>query len=69
VPHPPRRCLTESTTSADAAAPLYLRAARAYLDICFFHPVGEGYAHSVLARYIKAHHAESWRRAGLVGEG
>ncbi|ACU70114.1 filamentation induced by cAMP protein Fic [Catenulispora acidiphila DSM 44928] len=38
-------CLAESADGeGDGAAPLSLRAARAYLDVCFFHPFDDGNA-------------------------
>ncbi|MER5829975.1 cell filamentation protein Fic [Streptomyces sp. NPDC002130] len=37
-------CLTESARDADRPLPLTARAARAYLDVCFFHPFDDGNA-------------------------
>jgi hypothetical protein len=39
------RCLADS---ADAKLPVAARAARAYLDVCFFHPFADGNARSAL---------------------
>ncbi|PPS69912.1 cell filamentation protein Fic [Streptomyces sp. 46] len=37
-------CLSESAQDADRPLPLTARAARAYLDVCFFHPFDDGNA-------------------------
>ncbi|MFD5461858.1 Fic family protein [Kitasatospora sp. NPDC127059] len=37
-------CLAESTPSGERPLPLTARAARAYLDVCFFHPFDDGNA-------------------------
>jgi hypothetical protein len=37
-------CLSESAHDADRPLPLTARAARAYLDVCFFHPFDDGNA-------------------------
>ncbi len=37
-------CLAESATNGGRALPLTARAARAYLDVCFFHPFDDGNA-------------------------
>ncbi|MFJ1717118.1 MULTISPECIES: cell filamentation protein Fic [unclassified Streptomyces] len=39
-------CLAESTTNGGPPLPLTARAARAYLDVCFFHPFDDGNARS-----------------------
>ncbi|WP_137990981.1 Fic family protein [Streptomyces vilmorinianum] len=39
-------CLAESAKDHDAPLPLTARAARAYLDVCFFHPFDDGNARS-----------------------
>lgn len=41
-------CLTESTKDATRPLPLTARAARAFLDVCFFHPFDDGNARSAL---------------------
>lgn len=43
------RCLAES---ADAELPVAARAARAYLDVCFFHPFADGNARSALLALV-----------------
>jgi Fic/DOC family len=42
-------CLAES---ADAGLPVAARAARAYLDVCFFHPFSDGNARSALITLV-----------------
>jgi hypothetical protein len=39
-------CLAESTPDTDMPLPVTARAARAYLDVCFFHPFDDGNARS-----------------------
>jgi hypothetical protein len=39
-------CLAESATDCERPFPLTSRAARAYLDVCFFHPFDDGNARS-----------------------
>ncbi|MFJ7965488.1 Fic family protein [Streptomyces sp. NPDC096324] len=39
-------CLAESTRTVQRPLPLIARAARAYLDVCFFHPFDDGNARS-----------------------
>ncbi|MER5296871.1 Fic family protein [Streptomyces pharetrae] len=41
-------CLTESAKDAARPLPLTARAARAFLDVCFFHPFDDGNARSAL---------------------
>ncbi|MEV0208906.1 Fic family protein [Streptomyces sp. NPDC050788] len=41
-------CLSESTRAASPPLPLTARAARAYLDVCFFHPFDDGNARAAL---------------------
>ncbi|MFD5545050.1 Fic family protein, partial [Streptomyces sp. NPDC127079] len=41
-------CLTESAKDAARPLPLTARAARAYLDVCFFHPFDDGNARCAL---------------------
>ncbi|GLV88356.1 hypothetical protein Slala03_80450 [Streptomyces lavendulae subsp. lavendulae] len=45
-------CLAESGTDTDASLPLTVRAARAYLDICFFHPFDDGNARSAFLALV-----------------
>ncbi|WP_308433976.1 Fic family protein [Streptomyces violascens] len=39
-------CLAEANVAGDRSLPLTARAARAYLDVCFFHPFDDGNARS-----------------------
>ncbi|MFF5314609.1 Fic family protein [Streptomyces massasporeus] len=45
-------CLTESAYDAARPLPLTARAARAYLDVCFFHPFDDGNARSAFLALI-----------------
>ncbi|MEU7071646.1 Fic family protein [Streptomyces narbonensis] len=45
-------CLSESARHADRPVPLIARAARAYLDVCFFHPFDDGNARSALLALV-----------------
>ncbi|MFD4230848.1 Fic family protein [Streptomyces sp. NPDC058545] len=45
-------CLAESTKDHDAPLPLTTRAARAYLDVCFFHPFDDGNARSAFLALV-----------------
>ncbi|WP_217240714.1 Fic family protein [Streptomyces sp. AC555_RSS877] len=45
-------CLAESARHADRPVPLIARAARAYLDICFFHPFDDGNARSAFLALV-----------------
>ncbi|MFD8388568.1 Fic family protein [Streptomyces sp. NPDC059680] len=45
-------CLAESAQDAERPLPLTARAARAYLDVCFFHPFDDGNARSALLALV-----------------
>ncbi|GCB43084.1 Fic family protein [Streptomyces sp. NL15-2K] len=45
-------CLAESATGGDRPLPLIARAARAYLDVCFFHPFDDGNARSAFLALV-----------------
>ncbi|MFH8890454.1 MULTISPECIES: Fic family protein [unclassified Streptomyces] len=45
-------CLAESTKDAQRPVPLTARAARAYLDVCFFHPFEDGNARSAFLTLV-----------------
>jgi hypothetical protein len=45
-------CLAESVRHAARPVPLIARAARAYLDVCFFHPFDDGNARSALLTLV-----------------
>jgi hypothetical protein len=45
-------CLAESAFDAERPLPLTARAARAYLDVCFFHPFDDGNARSAFLTLI-----------------
>ncbi len=45
-------CLAESTRDADRPLPLTARAARVCLDVCFFHPFGDGNARSAFLALV-----------------
>ncbi|WP_328839379.1 Fic family protein [Streptomyces europaeiscabiei] len=45
-------CLAESARHADRPVPLTARAARAYLDVCFFHPFDDGNARSAFLALV-----------------
>ncbi|MFE1383539.1 cell filamentation protein Fic [Streptomyces sp. NPDC058740] len=45
-------CLAESARHADRPVPLIARAARAYLDVCFFHTFDDGNARSALLALV-----------------
>ncbi|MEV7525909.1 Fic family protein [Streptomyces sp. NPDC091371] len=45
-------CLAESTADADRPLGLTARAARAYLDVCFFHPFDDGNARSAFLTLV-----------------
>ncbi|QOV40776.1 Fic family protein [Streptomyces ferrugineus] len=45
-------CLAESAYDAERPLPLTARAARAYLDVCFFHPFDDGNARSAFLALI-----------------
>ncbi|MEV5534580.1 Fic family protein [Streptomyces prunicolor] len=45
-------CLAESTRDADRPLPLTARAARACLDVCFFHPFDDGNARSAFLALV-----------------
>jgi len=45
-------CLTESVASGEQPLPLTARAARAYLDVCFFHPFDDGNARSAFLALV-----------------
>lgn len=45
-------CLAESAKDAGRPLPLTARAARAYLDVCFFHPFGDGNARSAFLTVV-----------------
>ncbi|MFG2097308.1 Fic family protein [Streptomyces sp. NPDC048612] len=45
-------CLAQSTQDAKRPLPLTARAARAYLDVCFFHPFDDGNARSAFLTLI-----------------
>ncbi|GHG05726.1 Fic family protein [Streptomyces filamentosus] len=45
-------CLTESTSGAGLPLGLTARAARAYLDVCFFHPFADGNARSAFLTLV-----------------
>ncbi|MEU6260273.1 Fic family protein [Streptomyces sp. NPDC047043] len=45
-------CLAESTRDTERPFPLTARAARAYLDVCFFHPFDDGNARSALLALV-----------------
>ncbi|MFB6634479.1 Fic family protein [Streptomyces sp. NPDC056362] len=45
-------CLAESARAADRPLPLTARAARAYLDVCFFHPFDDGNARAALLALV-----------------
>ncbi|MEV8090717.1 Fic family protein [Streptomyces nigra] len=47
-PRPPRRLPHPTRQEHHPTLPLTARAARAYLDICFFHPFDDGNARSAL---------------------
>ncbi|WP_324610562.1 MULTISPECIES: Fic family protein [unclassified Streptomyces] len=47
-PRPPRRLPHPTRQEHHPALPLTARAARAYLDICFFHPFDDGNARAAL---------------------
>ncbi|NIL50486.1 Fic family protein [Streptomyces sp. 2BBP-J2] len=45
-------CLAESARQIERPLPLIARAARAYLDVCFFHPFDDGNARSALLTLV-----------------
>ncbi|MFD8978484.1 Fic family protein [Streptomyces sp. NPDC059564] len=45
-------CLAESATDGGPHLPLAVRAARAYLDVCFFHPFDDGNARSAFLALV-----------------
>ncbi|MFE5818893.1 Fic family protein [Streptomyces sp. NPDC056479] len=45
-------CLAESEQDPERPLPLTARAARAYLDVCFFHPFGDGNARSAFLALV-----------------
>ncbi|MEU6392370.1 Fic family protein [Streptomyces sp. NPDC046939] len=45
-------CLAESARHAERPVPLTARAARAYLDVCFFHPFDDGNARSAFLALV-----------------
>ncbi|GAA5004580.1 Fic family protein [Streptomyces siamensis] len=45
-------CLAESAADAGGRLPLNVRAARAYLDVCFFHPFDDGNARSAFLTLV-----------------
>ncbi|MBW8801087.1 MAG: Fic family protein [Streptomyces sp.] len=45
-------CLAQSARHTDPPVPLIARAARAYLDVCFFHPFHDGNARSALLTLV-----------------
>lgn len=45
-------CLAESARDAERSLPLTARAARAYLDVCFFHPFDDGNARSAFLALV-----------------
>ncbi len=45
-------CLAESAADGPGALPLTARAARAYLDVCFFHPFDDGNARCALVALL-----------------
>ncbi|MFF3782025.1 Fic family protein [Streptomyces sp. NPDC001933] len=45
-------CLAESAKDAEPPVPLTARAARAYLDVCFFHPFDDGNARSAFLTLV-----------------
>jgi hypothetical protein len=45
-------CLAESARRAEPPVPLTARAARAYLDVCFFHPFDDGNARSAFLALV-----------------
>ncbi|MFF0690787.1 Fic family protein [Streptomyces albogriseolus] len=45
-------CLAESARQIERPLPLIVRAARAYLDVCFFHPFDDGNARSALLTLV-----------------
>ncbi|MFF0162087.1 Fic family protein [Streptomyces sp. NPDC005263] len=45
-------CLTESARRTEPPLPLTARAARAYLDVCFFHPFDDGNARSAFLALV-----------------
>ncbi|MGW2721676.1 Fic family protein [Streptomyces sp. NPDC001492] len=45
-------CLAESARDAERPLPLTARAARAYLDVCFFHPFDDGNARSAFLALV-----------------
>ncbi|MEI5519294.1 Fic family protein [Streptomyces brasiliscabiei] len=45
-------CLAESARPAGRPLPLTARAARSYLDVCFFHPFGDGNARSAFLTLV-----------------
>ncbi|MFI1170130.1 Fic family protein [Streptomyces melanogenes] len=45
-------CLAESATGGGRPLPLTIRAARAYLDVCFFHPFDDGNARSAFLTLV-----------------
>ncbi|MGP3691275.1 Fic family protein [Streptomyces sp. IBSNAI002] len=45
-------CLAESARDAQSPVPLTARAARAYLDVCFFHPFADGNARSAFLTLV-----------------
>nr|WSX75802.1 Fic family protein [Streptomyces sp. NBC_00899] len=59
-------CLAESAPHAPGALPLTARAARAYLDVCFFHPFDDGNARCALLTMLFVLAREG---VGLAGVG
>ncbi|MEU8546161.1 Fic family protein [Streptomyces roseoverticillatus] len=45
-------CLAESARAGERSLPLTVRAARAYLDVCFFHPFDDGNARSAFLALV-----------------
>ncbi|MEU1375442.1 Fic family protein [Streptomyces triculaminicus] len=45
-------CLAESATNGGRTLPLTARAARAYLDVCFFHPFDDGNARAAFLALV-----------------
>ncbi|GGV82359.1 hypothetical protein GCM10010228_56690 [Streptomyces massasporeus] len=59
-------CLAESAYDAARLLPLTARAARAYLDVCFFHPFDDGNARSAFLALIFVLARESIALDGVV---
>ncbi|MGW1888033.1 Fic family protein, partial [Streptomyces sp. NPDC001970] len=61
-------CLAESATDGGRPLPLTVRAARAYLDVCFFHPFDDGNARSAFLAlvFVLAREGVALNEVGLL---